>query len=390
MSAVPYWRLSGFYFFYFALLGAFLPYWPVYLRDLGYDALAIGSLVAVAQATKIVAPNIWGWLAARTGQRTRIIRIGALAATLVFTGVFLDQDFFWLLLVLAGYSFFWNAVLAQFEVLTLSHLQGRYALYSRIRLWGSVGFIVSVAGLGLLLESFSVRWLPWLLLVFLAGIWLASLSVAEHPDALHRPRHPQPLGQLVRHPAVIAFLLACCLLQISHGPYYTFFSVYLEQHGYSRAAVGGLWALGVAAEVVLFIVMPRLLARYSLRSIMAVSLGLAVLRWLMIGYAVDSLEVLLLAQCLHAATFGSYHACAVEMVRRLFAGGHEGQGMALYSGFSYGGGAAIGAWGSGWLWEWSPSATFAAAALAALLAFVLGWWGSCRESGLTRQSTGSS
>lgn len=379
-ESLPYWRLSSFYLFYFALLGAFLPYWPIFLRDAGYGSFAIGSVVAVAHATKVVAPNIWGWLAARTGQRTRIIRWGSFAAALIFAGVFWGEGFFWLVLVIAGYSFFWNAVLAQFEVLTLSHLAGRYAGYSRIRLWGSVGFIVAVTGLGLLFDYVSIQWLPWVLWLLLVAIWLSSLTVAEHPGQ-HLQQPSEPLLTVLRRPEVWAFLAACCLLQVSHGPYYTFFSVYLEEHGYSATAIGLLWALGVLAEVGVFLAMPRLLERFSLTAIMVVSLGLAVARWLLIGYRVDSLGWLLIAQCLHAATFGSYHAYAVEMVRRLFAGGHEGQGMALYSGLSFGAGGAMGAWGAGWLWDWNPGGTFALASLIAALALLLGWWGSRRDHG---------
>lgn len=377
--ALPYWRLASFYFFYFALLGAFLPYWPLFLRDAGYGAFAIGTLVAIAHGTKVVAPSIWGWLAARTGQRTRIVRLGSLGAVLIFTGVFLDHRFAWLAVVIAGYTFFWNAVLAQFEVLTLSHLEGQQARYSRIRVWGSVGFIAAVAGLGLIFDHVPIGWLPALMWLLLIAIWLSSLSVAEHPAAF-RPRPEHSLLTVLRRPPVWAFLGACCLLQISHGPYYTFFSVYLEQHGYSAAAIGMFWALGVLAEVALFMLMPRLLYRFTLTSIMAVSLGLAVLRWLLIGYYADQLLVLLFAQCLHAVTFGSYHAYAVEMVRRLFAGGHEGQGMALYSGLSFGGGGAIGALGAGWLWDWSASATFTLAALAAAIALALASWGAAQDA----------
>lgn len=372
--ALPYWRLSSFYFFYFALLGAFLPYWPLFLRDIGYDSLAIGGLVAIVHGTKIIAPNVWGWLAAHTGRRTRIIQLGALMAAVTFSGVFVDHRFVWLALVMAGFSFFWNAVLAQFEVLTLSHLVSQPALYSRIRVWGSVGFIGAVAGLGWLFHVLSVRWLPVLMWLLLATIWLSSLSVAERPLASVR-KSTEPLWTILRQPAAWSFLGGCALLQISHGPYYTFFSVYLEQHGYSPITTGLLWALGVLAEVGVFLLMPRLLRTVSLQAIMTVSLGLAVLRWLLIGLWVDQWWLLVFAQCLHAATFGSYHAYAVEMVRRLFRGGHEGQGMALYSGLSFGGGGAVGAVMAGMLWDWNASMTFISAALAAALALLLGYWG---------------
>ncbi len=142
-ASLPYWRLSGFYFFYFALLGTWLPYWALYLKSLNFSSLQIGFLSALVMVTKVVAPNIWGWLADSYHCRTRIIRLGAMLATVCFLGVYFSQDYWWISLVIVLYSFFWNAVLSQFDVLTLSHLQGRYARYSLIRVWGSVGSIVA-------------------------------------------------------------------------------------------------------------------------------------------------------------------------------------------------------------------------------------------------------
>ena len=133
------------------------------------------------------------------------------------------------------------------------------------------------------------------------------------------------------------------------------------------------FAQRVVAEVALFWVMHDLLRRYSLRALLLASLALTVLRWLLIAYAVTNVPVLLFAQTLHAASFASYHACAVELVRRYFAGGHQGQGMALYSGFSYGLGGAVGALVSGMMWSFSPTGTFAVAAGFSLLALLIAW-----------------
>jgi MFS transporter, PPP family, 3-phenylpropionic acid transporter len=372
-AAIPYWRISSFYFFYFAMLGAWLPFWPLYLRELGYGAAAIGTLAGILQATKIIAPNIWGWLADRTGQRIRVIRLGAFAAIAIFSMIFFRSDFTSLILIVAGYSFFWNAVHAQFEVVAIAHLREGFHRYSLLRVWGSIGFICAVAGLGFYFDRYSVRQLPLIIFILLFGIWCASLLVAE-PTLQSATRRParSSLRDVLRQPALIAFLFASFLLQVSHGPYYTFFSVYLEAHGYAHTQTGLLWSFAVAAEVVLFLLMPQLLGRFALRPILIVSLLLAVLRWLLIAWFVDSLPLLLFAQCLHAATFASYHAAAIEIVRRLFRE-HPGQGMALYSGFSYGAGAAVGAFISGIFWAFSPLATFVGAALIALLAAVMVW-----------------
>src|SRR5690606_1069666 len=102
-SPIPYyWRLSSFYLFYFALLGTLVPYWSLYLRDAGFAAAQIGLLMAIPQITKLGAPNLWGWLADRTGQRLRVIRTGNLLAAIVFTGVFVADGFWSMVIVLAG------------------------------------------------------------------------------------------------------------------------------------------------------------------------------------------------------------------------------------------------------------------------------------------------
>lgn len=382
-ASVPYWRLSSFYFFYFALYGAWIPFWPLYLEDRGYAASAIGVLAGILQGTKIVAPHLWGWLAdrgARRGGRSRmpIVRSGAVAATLVFAMIFVRDDYIALAAIIAGYSFFWNAVLSQFEVVTLAHLRHAYQRYSLIRVWGSIGFIASVIGFGFVFDRAALALLPAVLLAFLVGIAASSFLVAEPQpepvaDAAAARRGSGSLGAILRQPIALAFLASCFLMQLGHGPYYTFFSVYLESHGYPRSQTGLLWSVGVVAEVLLFANMHRLYDFFSLRGILLASFGLAALRWTIVAFCVDSLPLLLLSQCLHAATFASYHAVAVELVRRLFAGGHEGRGMALYSGVCWGGGAALGAVASGFLWDVSEQVTFLAAAIVALLSLAVAW-----------------
>jgi PPP family 3-phenylpropionic acid transporter len=176
----------------------------------------------------------------------------------------------------------------------------------------------------------------------------------------------------LRKPAVLAFFAVSFFLQLSHGPYYTFFSIYLEAQAYSRTLIGGLWSLGVIAEVLLFLFMHRVLASFSLRVIVLWSLGLSALRWLLIAYFVEYPAVLVLAQCLHAASFGSFHAAGIEIIRHWFTG-HHGQGMALYSGLSFGLGGACGALLSGWGWDFSAQQCFLAAAVAAGVSYGVAW-----------------
>jgi PPP family 3-phenylpropionic acid transporter len=211
---VPYWRLSGFYFFYFASLGVLLPFWGLYLQDRGYSPAQIGELMAVIMVTKLIAPNIWGWISDHTGKRMPIVRLASLLSVVCFLGVFFAEGYWSLALVMMLFSFFWNASLPQFEAVTMSYLQERIQNYSRIRLWGSVGFIMSVLVLGVLLEHWSVRLVPQVVLIVYIGIFFYSLLVPEKQSVTSSKDQGSILNVLKRSD-IIAFLLVCLLMQVS-------------------------------------------------------------------------------------------------------------------------------------------------------------------------------
>jgi PPP family 3-phenylpropionic acid transporter len=366
-----YWRLSGFYLFYFASLGTLVPYWSLYLKSLGFGVTEIGELVAILMATKIVAPNVWGWIADHTGRRMLIVRIASLLAAVAFAGVFAGSGYWWLVAVMIVFSFFWNASLPQFEATTMSHLGSDTWRYSSIRLWGSVGFIVTAAGLGPLLDAYGAGVVPAVVMGLFIAIWFSSLAVPESA-AGHLPLDQEPLRKVLGRPLVIALLAVCFLMQASHGPYYAFFTLYLEDFGYSRSLIGQLWGLGVIAEIGVFMVMPRLLPRFGARRLLLAAVGLTVVRWLLIALFAAHLPVILFAQTLHAASFGLYHAVAIYMIHALFTGAHQGRGQALYSSLSFGAGGAAGSLVSGYLWTGiNPEAMFLLAAVTSLCALAV-------------------
>jgi len=370
-----YWRLSGFYLFYFASLGALIPYWSLYLKSLDFNATEIGQLVAILMATKIVAPNIWGWIADRTGRRMSIVRVASLLGAIAFTGVFAGSGYWWLATVIAVFSFFWNASLPQLEATTMNHLGTDTWRYSGIRLWGSVGFIVTVAGLGPLLGRYGTGLLPGVLLALFVCIWISSLSVPESA-AGHLELDQEPLRKVLGRPIVVALLGVCFLMQASHGPYYTFFTLYLEEFGYSRSLIGQLWAIGVIAEIGIFLLMPRLLPRFGARRLLLAAIGLTALRWLLIAGFASHVLVITVAQTLHAASFGLYHAVAIYLIHALFTGSHQGRGQGLYSSISFGAGGAVGSLVSGYLWtDINPEAMFQVAALTSLCALLVAYRG---------------
>lgn len=373
-GAVPYWRLSGFYFFFFAVLGVLAPYWGPYLRHLGHSPEQIGGLIAILHATKLVAPNLWGWIADRSGRRMAVVRLATVAATVLFAGVLLGDGLLWLGLVMAAFSFFWHAALPQFEANTMRHLASEAHLYSRIRVWGSVGFIVAVMLLGDLTDRFGTGVVPWAALALFAALAAMSLYSPQAPSRPVDAAGGRFLAAL-RHPAVLGFFLACFLLKASHGPFYAFYSIYLEDAGYRSLTIGALWTVGVLAEIGAFLVMHRWLPRFGPRLLMVLAMAAGVLRWLLVGAFPEQLGVQAGAQLLHALTFGVYHAVAISLVNRYFVGPSQGRGQALYSSLTFGAGVALGSLLSGYLWEpLGAAATFYLAAAVALAGALVAWF----------------
>jgi PPP family 3-phenylpropionic acid transporter len=298
-----------------------------------------------------------------------IVRRGALLAVLCFVGVFWAEGFWSMALVMTVFSFFWNAPLPLMESVTFNHLGARANRYASVRVWGSVGFILSVGLIGWWQERAGSAIIPVTVLVLFVGVWISCLIIPDRGHAAH-DQHLS-LRSLIRRPEILFFMGACLLMQASHGAYYAFYSIYLEAYGYSSTAIGALWAFGVAIEVIVFLRMHRLLERFGARQMLLFSLGLAVLRWLLIGLFIDQVAVQILAQSLHAFSFGAFHASAIHLAHHYFPGPTQGRGQALYNSVSFGVGGAVGSLTSGLLWSSAgPTATFAAASLMAAMGWI--------------------
>jgi PPP family 3-phenylpropionic acid transporter len=371
MDAIPYRRLSGFYFFYLALLGGFMPFWSLYLsQQLDFSPQMIGQLMAITVVSRIVGPSFWGYIADKTGQHLRVVRLCTLLLVVFWCGIYLVKSYWLIALVLLGYSFFQNAILAQFEAVTVAHLGSRRDQYGLIRRWGSLGFIVMVAGLGVLFEGVSLHWLPLILALCTLGCWLVSLSVPHIVPACHAHRHLS-LWHIVKRPEVVGFLGAHLLMQLSHAPYYAFYSIFLASHHYSYTGIGGLWALAGLSEMLAFSQMYRILPVLGERRVMVAALLLTALRWWAIGQGVDHPALLIAMQLLNAVSFAAFHAACISLIARHFGVGHQGQGQALY-GMLWGLGAALGSFYAGLYWlRVDPALIYSTAALVCLAG--VGW-----------------
>ena len=364
-------RLSRFYFIYYFFVGAFVPYWGLYLKSEQFSPADIGILMSLFQISRIFAPNFWGWLADHTGKRAQWIKLTAFLGLCGFTAVFWAHGFYWLFFVMAALSLFTSSTLPLAESLTLAHLATTNGHYSRIRMWGSFGFIVAAVILGFLIDFAGIKSLLWFLLMVQMILFILSYTLPDPKVVAHEHDH-YSIWQVIKQPNVIALLIGCALMVTAHGVLYNFYSIYLSDHGYSKGMIGLLWAVGVICEIGIFILMPRIMARYSLKTILLVSLALAILRFGMIGVAVDSLAMLILAQTLHAATFGSFHAASVEVITQFFNGRHQAKGQAIYNSVAYGIGGTVGGVAGGYALQYlGGQVTFMLAAIFPLLGFLM-------------------
>jgi PPP family 3-phenylpropionic acid transporter len=339
--------LRACYFFFFAILGVLVPYLGVFFDARGFDAQEIGSLLAILMATRIVAPNLWAMVADRTGMRAGLIKLGAFCAALTFISFFFEGGFWYLAISLTIYTFFWNAILAQLEVITLESLGDNANQYGAIRSWGSVGYIVLVVLAGVSIERLGAEVLPYIGMVLFIGLLICSMPLPSTKAAVlsgsERPK-------LTLDKPIILFLLSALLLQMSVGPFYGFFVLYLKQVGYSETFAGIMVALGVLAEIGIFLYASKLIGKYGLRLLLIVSIVLTSVRWLILGYYPDVIFMLVFSQTLHAFTFGLTHAVSIQFIHRHFGIHHRSTGQALYASLSFGVGGALGTWVSGYIW----------------------------------------
>lgn len=363
---------------YFGFIGLFSPYAPLWYQSLGFSTFAIGALTSMQSATRIFAPYAWGWSADHSGRREPLLRLAIGGALFSSLGFFLFRDYAWiavvtvlLMLCTAGVVPISEAVLAQH----VSH-QGQVDIgrYGRVRLWGSVGFVVVGTVSGFVLESAGVERFPLLCTAVLALLLFAAFRLP--PPSEPAQAEPVVKGALavLREPVVAWFFAGAFLTVLAHTSLYAFYSLYLASLGYSKGEIGLLWSVAVAVEVGWFAFQGRWLKRLPVHGWLAVAGGVSALRFGLIAAFAGQSAVLVFAQVLHAVTFAAQHSACIAVISRHFPGRLRSRGQALYTVLGYGASGVLGGVAGGALSERFGFATVFWAASAVSLGAVLTSW----------------
>lgn len=310
----------------------------------------IGVLMSLIQVLRIFGPNVWGYVADHSERRVFVLRLTGVAALVSFSGFIFGSTFAHFFAAMVLLNLFTSAQGPMCEALMLSEMRGDLTYYGRIRLWGSIGFIVTV-----MLSSFLMDWqgtgaLIWFCGVLLVCVLGAAFRLKDVPRLTHAGKPPALLSVL-RKKEVLAFFASTALMVSAHASLYTFYSLYLEKQGYSKTVTGMMWSVGVVAEVLCFYFQAPLFKRWGAKRLMYACFAFGVLRFAMIGAGAQSLALLVAAQLMHAATFALHHSASVQTMQRWFGGALQARGQALYISISYGVGASIGSLALTQVWQ---------------------------------------
>lgn len=364
------WAFGSFFFLYFAYVGLVSPYASLFFLDRGFSVIEIAILMSMLQITRIVGPFSWGWLSDYLSDRIGIIRFCACLAAVTFLCIFFLQSY----IAFFIWMFVLHTILS--SLMPLGESATVHALfkdnsfdkrYGRLRLWGSIGFIAMVLFAGELFQRKGIELYPIVGAVILTFLALITFRLHE-PKMERRKMVKGELLIVLFNPDVRWFLLSGFFMIFAHAALYVFYSLYLADLGYDKFQIGLFWALGVGAEVIFFYFQSKVLSRLDAEVVLQIAFGIGVFRFILIAFFPVT-WVLILAQLMHAGTFGAHHSAATKLLQRWFTGPLQARGQALMATVSYGLGGTLGGLVAGWLWDATqPRNVFVMSALACGLA----------------------
>mgnify|MGYP003648624111 CR=1 FL=1 len=355
------------YLCYFGQIGVLIPYLGVFLDARGFSSADIGQLTAFITLSRIVGPYLWAIVADKSGKNLRTLQLGCLLSLITLSFVLLVDSFWGLTLAIGLMMMFSTAILPQIEVLTMSCVQGNSTRYGRIRLWGSIGYIVLTIFTGMMIDVFSTEAPVIITLAVLSLLFFVLLFLLEPQNNLVRQQSQQSIWYKLKTPVFVSFLLSALLLQLSFGPYYGFFALYARDLGYSGQATGWLIAVGVMVEVGIFVIAGSVIKRCGVKWILITCMSLTAIRWALLAAFAHNVYLLVISQMLHAFSFGMTHAASIHFIHQYFGKIFQSRGQAIYISVAFGIGGAMGNFVAGHLWSQGQGAelTFWLASIAA-------------------------
>jgi PPP family 3-phenylpropionic acid transporter len=360
------------YFLYFGVLGIYLPYFNLYCYHLNFSGTQIGLMSGLRSATLVIFPFVWGHLADRFARRKSIYLLCNLLAALVWSTFLMTRAFGPMLIITGLYGIFYAPLISFLEAYSMDILGKDKRAYGRVRLWGSVSFILVVTLLGPLIDRFGIAIVIPLILI--GGLCQAAGAI-NLPSMPSVPKTLGPPAVPMEWRRAAVFLFCGFLMLVSHGTYYGFFSIHLEQIGRPSTFIGVAWAVAVAAEIAVMFFSRRLFDHVSLEKVLFFSFLAAALRWgLLFGFT--SPAMILVSQVLHAGSYGTFHMASIIYMDRLTPRDAKTFGQAANNAITYGLGLMVGFLVNGALFEILATRflflTSALVALAAAALFLLG------------------
>jgi PPP family 3-phenylpropionic acid transporter len=357
------------YFFYFGVLGIYLPYFNLYCYHLDFSGFQIGIMSAVRTVTTVLFPIFWGAVADRFQIRKPIYILCNFISCLIWSFFLFTTDFKLMLLICIFYGIFYSPVISFLEAFTMDILGKEKKQYGRIRVWGSINFITFVVLIGRLIDLQSIDIIIPYILIGSALQALFSFSIPDTGRTLKGSFGPG--ARVLLEPRLLIFLTAAFLMLFSHGTYYGFFSIHLENLGYGKTFIGITWALASVAEIFTMMKSDTIFQKISIEKVLRISFGVAALRWLILCYT-DSAAIILLSQILHAITYGAFHIASILYIDRLIPPEAKTFGQAVNNAVTYGLGMTVGFLVSGIFYDQIGSSwLFAGSAVIALAGGVL-------------------
>ena len=371
------------YFLYFGVLGIFLPFFNLYCYHLGFSGLRIGILSAVRSVVMVLFPLIWGALADRVNARRPIYILCNFSSALIWMLYLFTVDFWPMLVITVFYGIFYAPIISFLEAFTMDLLGREKKSYGRIRAWGSISFIITVLMLGKIIDLYSVEII--VVLILAGSLMLSSISTRIPDIQIAKKNRLTPEAKSLAQRRVLVFLFCAFLMLVSHGAYYGFFSIHLENLGYGTTFIGLAWALASTAEILVMIRSDQIFNRFSLEAVLIFSFMVAALRWFILFFA-QSVPAILLSQGLHALTYGTFHMASILYIDRLAPDKAKTLGQAVNNAVTYGLGLMVGFFINGYLFEITGS--FALFIISSLIALSGGlfFWAFCMIRSQTKKS----